>query len=480
MKKRILSALLAAVMTLSIAACADNSGSGEGTKAPDGTKAADGGNTAKTKINVMTFTDETQGMIEKRFLAANPDIAEKFELVFDLVVDATDYQTKVELALSTGSNPPDLFLADADYARKFAENEKTAALKDIGIEPNRDDYYTYTLDFMTVDGVLKGMSHQATPGAMYYRSDYAKDYLGVNSPEEMQALVSTWDGVVDVAKTLQEKTNGDVTFMTGPDELKRNFLNSRTQPWIVDGKLNIDRATIDDFFKTTQAIVDLDQVKTFENAQWSAPWYTGMKDSVFAFFGCTWYLHYTIKPNSAEGYDPDNEAASEGQGSYGKWGMVNGPAGFFWGGTYWYASTYALENKDKADAVARIIKYFCVDDESMEEYAKTSGDFLSKKSIVEKIKDDAAFNNPFLGGQNHYSAFALSAPTVDVSKNVTKYDATFNNIFDNMIGNVINEGMSIDDAVFKFKVEAKSQLPDLIVEGVSEDDVKAFEDAKED
>lgn len=471
MKKRVLAALTAVSVIATMAGCNGNTSStASTTAAPDaGTTAAPAGTDApatdaptdgsKQEILVYTFTDETEGMLNG-FLEANPDFAAKYTFKYNLTGDANEYVTKVEKALGTNTDVPDLYLADADYARKFAENAGTASLDELGITVNPDDYYKYTLDFTTVDGKMMGISHQATPGAMFYRSDYAKEYLGIETPEDMQAAVSTWDGFLDVAGKIKNASAGAVTMCAGIDELKRNFLNGRESGWVVDGKLNIDETTVKKFLDTSKAMADADELNALAISQWQANWYAGMKESVFCYFGCTWYLHYTIKPNCLA--DAEAEQAV-GNGSYGLWNMIAGPSGFFWGGTWWFGSDNAAAS-DKKDAVAQVIKYFCVDDATMEAYALKTGDFLSKKTVVEKIKDNEQFNNDFLGGQNHYQIFAQAADAIDISKNVTKYDATFNTAFDNLTSNYVVNGQSYDDAIATFKAEVASAIPDITVE----------------
>lgn len=56
------------------------------------------------------------------------------------------------------------------------------------------------------------------------------------------------------------------------------------------------------------------------------------------------------------------------------------------------------------NAVKELIKYVATDDTYIEAWAKDTGDVVSNKYVVAE---------PYLDGQNHYSAFAAMAPSVN-------------------------------------------------------------------
>jgi len=503
MKKRILAFLLASAMAVSMAACKDSSSSGGSTTAAGGnsTTAAGGGDSTtaagasgKIPITFYTFTEETGSDLLPFVYRQNPGFEDKYDVQVVLEADAETYIKKVESALASGSGI-DIYVADADYARKFASNPKAANVKDY-IDFNEADYYTYVLDMMRVGGNVKALTHQATPGVMYYRSDLAKE-IGYDTPDALQAKVGTWEGYLQVADQLKAK---GVYMNYGTDELKRTFLNGRQSGWVVDGNLNIDEDLMKKFFQTTKALYDNDELSFRGTGQWSAGWQAGARAAawdeeledgtivnhpaatVFSYFGSTWYLHYCLKGwTVTEGvYDTnegqlkhavitgekttqqvDQEIADSNNGTFGDWGMVAGPQGYFWGGTYWFAPTFLVEDAGKADVlegVKTIIETMCVRDDSVEAYAKEFGDFISKKTVVEKIKNDPLFDNPFLGGQNHYVIFAEAAPKVDASKNVTIYDAQF----DTFVNNAINEFFTQVDAGKDFDSAYKAAMKSFV------------------
>ena len=78
--------------------------------------------------------------------------------------------------------------------------------KDVGLtDDDLKDQYQYTKDIVTVDGVQKGTTWQATPGLFAYRRSIAEDVLGTDDPTEVQAALSDWDKFNDVAEKAAAK-----------------------------------------------------------------------------------------------------------------------------------------------------------------------------------------------------------------------------------------------------------------------------------
>lgn len=470
--KRVLSGTLALAMAASmLTACGGDDSSASSAAPADSTSTPSGDSSAatpsgeKVTIKVYTFTTETQGMLD-RYKEQHPEVNVDFEVTLEAT--ASTYIQKVSSALASESDAPDLFLADADYAQLFAGLEGTATLEELGVEFDEKDYYAYMLDFTTVDGKRMAISHQATPGAVFYRTDYAEEYLGVKTPEEMQAKISTWDGFKEVAKTLADN---DIYMISGTDELKRCFMANRKSAWVDENlKYQLDEDLVKQYLQVTYDLNEMGATSSEAATQWQSDWYTGMVDGVFCYFGCTWYLHYTIKPNclatkTGAADDEGNPTVADsdyvaGNGSFGKWGMVQGPMAYFWGGTWWYGSDKCAADEAKKAIVADVIEFYTADAEAMTDYAKSSGDFVSKISVVDAIKNDEAFNNPFLGGQNHYVFFADAAKNVN-AKTMCRYDDTFNSAVDVATKAFIIEGASIDEAVEKIYTEAQSNLEGL-------------------
>jgi hypothetical protein len=248
----------------------------------------------------------------------------------------------------------------------------------------------------------------------------------------------------------------DFKMMAGADELKRNFINARNTGWVViedDEKVfNVDYDTIEEFVRVTQEIVDMDGLAVNAGGQqWGGAWNEGMKDGVFAYFGSTWYLHYTLKDLSAGG------------ASVGNWGMIRGPQEFYWGGTFWFGSKVAAADDDKAAAVRQIIEFFCVNDDELILWMEYKGDFPAKKAVAQRLADGFDGDDFFLYDTNYFEVFIDIADRIDITKNITKYDDVMNGLFDDLINAIFANGEDLYDAVDTMSEGVRERAPTITV-----------------
>jgi hypothetical protein len=93
----------------------------------------------------------------------------------------------------------DVYFCEADWALKYINDDsKTLALSKLGLgDADFANIYKYTDEIgKDSNGVRKGVSWQAAAGGFAYRADLAKDYLGAETPEDMQKKVADWDKFV--------------------------------------------------------------------------------------------------------------------------------------------------------------------------------------------------------------------------------------------------------------------------------------------
>ena len=145
------------------------------------------------------------------------------------------YQNALDAALLKQNDVPadekiDIFLIEADYALKYVDSDYTLdVVNDIGLSKDAlADQYQYTKDIVTDSkGVQKGTTWQATPGLFAYRRSIAKDVLGTDDPDAVQAQLSSWDKFNAVAEKASEK---GYKMLSGYDDAYRVFSNNVSAP----------------------------------------------------------------------------------------------------------------------------------------------------------------------------------------------------------------------------------------------------------
>jgi ABC-type glycerol-3-phosphate transport system substrate-binding protein len=389
-------------------------------------------------IVIWSFTDEVEGLIKNYYAKANPEV--KFTYAF---TPTDQFENKLDPVLANGRGAPDIFALEAAFVRKYVEGGRLLDLTDV-YERNKGKLLQYPVEIGTFEDRVYGMSWQACPGAFFYRRSIARRYLGTDDPVAVQNYFSDWSKFMETAQLLKNRSNGTATIVASRGDLFNVFVDGRSQPWIVNGRLQIDSEML--------RYMEM-QKQIFENGfdakvnQWSDGWFNAMRDEqkdeqgrtyeAFGYFLPTWGLHYVLKPNA--------------EATAGDWAMIAGPQSYRWGGT-WLG---AYKGTKKVDEVKAMIEWLTTDDAFLEEYAKASGDVVSNINVMNKIAP--TFSEPFLNGQNHYAAFVAMAQNVN-GRLLQGTDQTINNIFGEAVTSYVLGEKSRDEALAEFRSQVQTQL----------------------
>ena len=423
-------------------------------------------------LNVWAFTNEIRTMAIA-FEGRHPGV----DVVYTMIpMTNGEYQTKVKAAAGTADSP-DVVALEAAFVKEWVEADLLADLNDL--LPLTEELKTYpsVVEVGSYEGVTKAYSYQATPGAFFYRRSIAKECLGTDNPDEVQAMVADLDKFVEVAGKIQA-CNADYFTVGTSAELFNPFLANREQPWIVDETLVIDPNVVE-FVKFAKLMRDSGYES--QASQWTEGWFAGMNDTlvdangtpkkVFSYFLPTWGLPYVLIPNST----------SDSTDTGGDWAMINGPLSYQWGGTW----VGALEGSPNSELAKEFIKFVALDEENLtnwatgvytneylkaidpetpDDQAQAAGDFVSSQVVVEKITSsfDGSALYEWLGGQNNYEAFGKAAPSVNGAL-LTGSDDAIQRVLQSALGQYLNG--EIDEATMwsSWLDEVRNQFPDLII-----------------
>ena len=463
--KKIASLFLAATMVLSLAACGSSekeSGGDESAQEESGSESTEEGKV----LNIWCWNDEFQS----RFNDYYPEVKEIADdkstttLNDGTVVKWTinpnennNYQNKLDEALlnqesADADDKIDIFLIEADYALKYVDSEYTVdVVNDIGLtEDDMADQYQYTKDIVTEsNGAIKGTTWQATPGLFAYRRSIAKDVLGTDDPDEVQAALSDWDKFNAVAEQASAK---GYKMLSGYDDSYRTFSNNVSAPWVDGTKVVVD-ANLMNWVDQTKEFTD----KGYNNktSLWDDGWAAdqGPDGDVFGFFYSTWGINFTLLGNSLA--DPDGEQAV-GNGIYGDYAVCEGPEPYYWGGTW----ICAAAGTDNTATVKDVMEKLTCDSDIMKQITLDTQDYTNNKTAMNAIAEDPEFGSDFLGGQNHIALFAEAAEKIDMS-NAGKYDQGCNEKFQAAFKDYFDGSVDIDTAKANFETAIMELYPNL-------------------
>lgn len=472
MKKRILAAVVAAASVLSLAGCGEktNSGTNSGATNNSGTTNSSAANNSgdastpdestpasTTKDPVLVDTGYTVKDDEDKTLTIgvwNDEWMGFFQKYYKVPEGITVkwvsntneggvYQTKMDGYFANGGKDDDgtqidLFLAEADYIKKYVMSDVTTDLTALGIDTSQ--MYKYTVDAGTdASGKLKAVSFQGCPNVLIYRRSIAKEVLGTDDPAEVQSKLDSWDKFNSVAATAKEKGY----YMT-PSALEtyRVFSNNADKAFLdADNNFQVP-AAFDSWL--AQAEDFMEKGYTIADGIWGdeKAAQKGKNGKTLCFFGPSWYYNFCMK-----------EAHEEAMGD---WAVCKGPQEAFWGGT-WMLIPETSNNKELA---ADVIKAFTTNDDLLKQLVEIDTQYGNKKDLMKSYADSTTYGNEFLGGQNDIAIMYEVAEGIKWDNDLhTIYDQTFNEKLPEQMLEYFKGGTTKDDAWTNFYKTLKEAAP---------------------
>lgn len=366
-----------------------------------------------------------------------------------------NYQNKLDEALlaqesAAADEKIDIFLIEADYALKYVDSPFTLDVRaDIGLTDEQlAGQYKYTQDIATADGVLKGVTWQATPGLFAYRRSIARDVLGTDDPAEVQAALSDWDKFDVVAEQAAAK---GYKMLSGYDDSFRTFSNNVSAPWVDGTTVKVD-ANIMKWVEQTKLYTE----KGYNNKSslWNDVWAAdqGPDGKVFGFFYSTWGINFTLLGNSLA---DSNAPAEVGNGIFGDYAVCEGPQPYYWGGTW----ICAAAGTDNAETIKDVMAKLTCDKDIALAITTDTQDYTNNVEAMDELAS-SDYASAFLGGQNHIALFAKAAPNIDMS-NAGPYDQGCNEGIQTAFKDYFDGVVDIDTAKKNFETIIMEKYPEL-------------------
>ncbi len=459
MKRNLKNLLVACCSLVTLVGCGDKTSEAGKT---------DGGETKTGDvINIWCWNSEFQG----RFNSYYPEVKSvdgttttlKSGKKVHFIIHANDnngYQIPLDQALKSqdkaaADDKIDMFLLEADYALKYVDTDYTLDVKkDIGLtDDDLANMYDYTKTIATdSNGALKGVSWQATPGLYAYRTDLAEQVYGEGeaTPEKMQARLSDWTKFDSAAQAAQAK---GVKMVSGYDDMYRVFSNNATTSWVDgSGKVTVDKE-IKNWVKKEKSYVDGGMSGKTE--LWSEAWAKdqGPDGNVMGFFYSTWGINFTLLGNSLADANAEKKL---GNGLFGKYRVIEGPASYYWGGT-WMAG---CKGSDNIPEIRDIMQKLTCDKDIAKKITVDTEDYTNNKLAMNELASDPNYGSAFLGGQNHVALFAKSADKIRLAA-MSGYDQGCNEQYQKAMRDYFAGTVTFEKANANFETQLKALYPEV-------------------
>ena len=199
MKRKLISALLVSVMTISLAACGTGGGSSEGGEGGSGS--SEGGH----KLTVYAWDPAFNiPAIEAAAADYKENVDSEFELEILEQAASEDVETAITTAGSSGdySNLPDIVLFQDHYIQRYVADYPDAWTPLGDVDINWDDFAAEKLDYSTIDGEHYGVPVDNGTVVAAYRTDLLEQ-----AGYRIDDLTGcTWDKFIEIGKAVYEKT----------------------------------------------------------------------------------------------------------------------------------------------------------------------------------------------------------------------------------------------------------------------------------
>ena len=410
-------------------------------------------------LNIQCWNEEFKSRVTDHYPgyeadASDPNTGKIGDVTVKWIITPTDdnaYQNHLDEIFVAGNETAaaddrvDIFLVEADYALKYVNADPAVAMSmdDLGITAaDIADQYQYTKDIVTDStGALRGLSWQACSAGLIYNRDIAKEVLGTEEPDEVQAFVKDW---ATYNKTAEDLKKAGYFVQSTVNDSYRVYSNNVTKPWVEGTTIQIDD-NIKKWVEDSKALVDAKETNTYD--LWSDDWNKGFypEGKVFAYFGPAWLINFCMAA------DTEGSVANAG-----RWGLCVGPQSFYWGGT-WICGAVGSDNPT---LVKDIMLTMTTDKAVLKEIVEKDSDCVNSPSLLKELAADTSFGSKILGGQNPYQQLADGAEKVDMS-NVSDYDQGCNESFQMAMKDYFEGKVDYDKAVENFTTSVKEKYPEL-------------------
>ena len=457
MKIRKLAALLlAGVMTVSLAACGSDGGSGTNPTSTKDTSsdAAPSGSSNETadtsdgggQLVVWTLADDLKQFAQRYTEQTGVEVSVE-------VIAPADYSTKLTSALGAKSSEVDIIVGEPQMLGNFFEAGFFADLSSLEADA-KEQIVDYVYEAGKDDsGVLRALSYQVTPGAIIYRRDLAQTIFGTDDPDEMSEKFKDFDTILQTAEEV--KAAGYRLFS---DSGNLRWYANAGSAWVVDGVLQVSDAKLG--YMDAAVKLYQDELVAFA-PEWSAAWYASMGGPLPLNAGwsdlaeldgadMTEIFAYSL-PSWGALIVRDN--ANDNKGNF---GVCSGPCSYFGGGTFIGVNTYSKNQELAAD----FVRFCTLNEETAQWWLETSnGDVVSNKAVLAANQD---FENESFGNQKTYAFYLKEAENIDYSV-VTKYDDAIGNFWGSSIEAIQKGEMTKEEAIEDFYMQVEVTFPEITV-----------------
>lgn len=164
----------------------------------------------------------------------------------------------------------------------------------------------------------------------------------------------------------------------------------------------------------------------------------------FGFFWPQWGVDFIAASNAI------------GTDAYGDFAVCEGPAPFYWGGTYICAASCT----DNRSLIGKIMKRLTCDSKTLYELGKRNHTCVNNKTAMKKLANAKSLRSEFLKNQNPFAAYHNNAVKAS-GKNNSVYDYEINEAYQGFMTDYIRGNIEKEKALDNFFAFVRGKYPSL-------------------
>lgn len=457
----------------------------------------------KKVLTVLTVSDTILSEIEDFESLTQCDVQVN-------VVDINGFTQMLAGEMQNNENIPDIIIFESSDLHNDSINPYLYDLTDLAKQNE--------LELQQIPGVYQfgfdsnkkmlGMTYQANPVALFYRRSIATYIFGIDKPEYIQGLLTSYESIGQMASKLAAN---NIKFMPDLYGL-RYFKNIESGHWIDNNGAYNENSSKVNFLETIKQL-KADQAVAFAT-EWSDDWIKGMYGSfnneygedmqVFAYALPSWALQQVLmlasppsseqeegaetnvntRPIQDEVASPDmnsqsNENSQQDSSAHensngreetivdynptsGDWGVAAINNAGFLGGDY--LSIY--KDTPNLELAQQFLSYMVADVQHRNVWSVGSHQLFADKNVL--AIQPFVEENKFLGGQNFEQAFKdiavyhNTSSNLDIKEENKLKEAQINLLFDQLMMEFIEGDFhTVDEAMMTFEIRVQGIYPEL-------------------
>jgi multiple sugar transport system substrate-binding protein len=380
------------------------------------------------------------GEIEKLFAEYKRQTGAEATLSYSAVAQQEVFQ-KLQTVVSSGLDMPDVVPSEIGQRGTMMGLN---IWEDLSKAPYNFDENIFFAYFKALckneQGELVALPWDISSAALAFKRDLAEKYLGTSDPKELEAMLPTWDAVIQKGIQLQADTGGKVFMFCSLTNIFQIASGQNPAPIIRNDRLDMTPARA-----TIEMVARFRDNNIADNILGDTPAYNAsFVDDVHIFYPCAgWTPEYQIMPN-----DPN--------GPTHMWGLMVPPEGCFsWGGTGHMVPKAA---KNKLEGF-KFISWLISKEGAIWEHNNLNYNMAN----VEAFQDPsiASATNSYFGDQKLGEILFGAIDTINV-RPVSKYDVAIQDTFNLVIENMNSDrNLTAAQAIQLFETELRNKAPDV-------------------